>query len=608
MRAGKYFLLLALVVVLGCEPAVLLKTGFGDPPKSTSEALEDLFDREWQARIEANPFRATSTGVHDYNDRLPSADREQLARQNEIWKGFLVELDDLEERALSDHDALNARIFRAQLEDRVAGFEFGAYEMPFNADSGFYSGFSRLADGMPFRTVKDYENYLARLEAWPTYVDQQIANMNAGLERGFAQPKAVLTGLDEVIDTHVVEEAGASVFYRPFEQFPGAVTEAEHGRLREAGAQVIMESVVPAYRKLRDFMVEVYMPGARDTLGASDLPDGAAYYQQRIRHFTTLELTAEEIHQTGLAEVARIRAEMEEIIADVGFDGSFDEFLTFLRTDPRFYPKTAEELLKEASYIAKRMDGKLPALFKTIPRLPYTVEPVPADIAPKYTAGRAVGAPLGSTKPGRYWVNTYALHTRPLYNLEALTLHEGVPGHHLQGALNRELGELPNFRRFSYLSAFGEGWGLYSEWLGIEAGFYTDPYSDFGRLTYEMWRACRLVVDTGVHAMGWKREEMMDFMAKNTALSLHEITTETDRYISWPAQALSYKIGQLKIMERRRYAESKLGDSFDVRLFHDAVLLNGSIPLDVLHDEIEEFVTEQLETLAEDTAAENSAP
>jgi len=377
--------------------------------------------------------------------------------------------------------------------------------------------------------------------------------------------------------------------------FPGIIRrqiagEAEHARLRTAGAAAIREAVVPAYRSFLAFMLDEYIPGTRESLGASELPGGRAYYAQRIRHFTTLPLTAEEIHRTGLAEVARIRAEMDAVIADVGFTGTFAEFLDFLRSDPRFYPKSGEELLKEAAYIAKRMDGKLPSLFKTLPRLPYGVEPVPDHMAPKYTAGRYVGPPLGSTRPGLYWVNTYALESRALYNLEALTLHEAVPGHHLQIALSRELDELPPFRRFSYLSAFGEGWGLYSEWLGLEAGFYTDPYSDFGRLTYEMWRACRLVVDTGLHPMGWTRQRAMDFLASNTALALHEVRTETDRYISWPAQALAYKIGELKIKELRRRAEEALGGRFDVREFHDAVLLHGSVPLPVLEAQVDRYI------------------
>jgi len=338
------------------------------------------------------------------------------------------------------------------------------------------------------------------------------------------------------------------------------------------------------------------MPQTRQSYAAAAMPGGREYYATQVAWHPTLDPEPEEIHEIGLAEVARIRTEMQEVLEEVGFEGTFDEFLHFLRTDSRFYVDSAEELLMRASYIAKRMDGKLPSLFKTLPRLTYTVEPVPAHIAPKYTAGRYVSAPFGSTQPGRHWVNTYALETRPLYNLEALSLHEAVPGHHFQNALNQELDDVPNFRRHSYLSAFGEGWGLYSEWLGLEAGFYTDPYSDFGRLTYEMWRACRLVVDTGVHAMGWSRERMMEFLASRTALSLHEVTTETDRYISWPGQALSYKMGQLKINELRDRAERELGDRFDVREFHDAVLLNGSVPLPELERLIERHIAGRSES------------
>jgi uncharacterized protein (DUF885 family) len=320
------------------------------------------------------------------------------------------------------------------------------------------------------------------------------------------------------------------------------------------------------------------------------MPGGSALYAYLIRHFTTVDLTADAVHEIGLAEVKRIRAEMDAVIAKSGFTGDFSSFLKFLRTDPRFYAKTPDELLERAAWIAKRMDGKLPSLFGKLPRQPYGVEPVPDDIAPKYTGGRYVGAPLDSTKAGRYWVNTYALPSRPFYTQEALTLHEAVPGHHLQIALTKELNGLPKFRRYAYVDAFGEGWGLYSERLGIEAGFYTDPYSDFGRLTYEMWRACRLVVDTGIHAKGWSREQAIDYLASNTALSIHEVTTETDRYIAWPGQALAYKMGELKIRELRKRAEDALGKRFDVRAFHDAVLANGTLTLPVLEARIDSFI------------------
>jgi uncharacterized protein (DUF885 family) len=338
-------------------------------------------------------------------------------------------------------------------------------------------------------------------------------------------------------------------------------------------------------------MTSEYLPKTRTTTAAADLPRGREYYAHRVRYFTTLDVTPEDVHKVGLAEVARIHTEMVKVVRQSGFEGDFAAFLKFLRTDPRFYARTPEELLKQASFIAKRMDGKLPSLFGHLPRLPYGVEPVPAHLAPKYTGGRYVEAPVGGTRAGTYWVNTYALESRPLYVLEALTLHEAVPGHHLQIALQQELQGVPPFRRASGVGAFVEGWGLYSERLGLEAGFYQDPYSNFGRLTYEMWRACRLVVDTGLHAFGWSRAKAMDFLASNTALSLHEVRTETDRYISWPGQALAYKMGELKIRELRRMAETDLGPRFDVRSFHDAILASGPVPLPVLEEQIRAYVT-----------------
>lgn len=561
---------------------------------SDAERLHDLFAREWEFRLESSPRFATSVGRHEYNHLLGSAALEDLEKRAVKTRGFLSELAAIDRAKLERVDQINYDIFRRQLEMRVKSFEFGSYEMPLNADSGFHSGLARLAKNVPLFDVEDYENYIARLEGFPDYFAGHVANMKRGMERGFMQPAVILQGLDESIAPHVVESVEDSAFWVPFASFPVGVPESDRERLAAAGRKAISESVVSAYRDFLDFMRDVYIPGGRESLGAYDLPDGREYYQHQIRYFTTLDLTPEEIHQIGQDEVARIRAEMEEIVAEVEWEGSFDEFLTFLRTDPRFYVETGEELLKEASYIAKKMDGKLPALFKTMPRLPYTVEPVPDSIAPKYTAGRYVGAAKGSTRPGAYWVNTYNLPSRPLYALTALSLHEAVPGHHFQVALNNELEGLPEFRRFSYISAFGEGWGLYSEYLGVEAGMYEDPYSNFGRLTYEMWRACRLVVDTGLHAFGWSRDRARDFLAANTALSLHEITTETDRYISWPGQALAYKLGELKIKELRRKAEAALGEAFDVREFHDVVLLDGSVPLPVLEDAIDRYIEASL--------------
>ena len=353
---------------------------------------------------------------------------------------------------------------------------------------------------------------------------------------------------------------------------------------------MISQQITPVYQQYLDFFTTQYVPGARDNIAAIALPDGAAYYQNRLEHYTTLKMTPQQVHQIGLQEVARIRAEMQQVIQQTGFKGSFAEFVQFLRTDPQFYVTKPEQLLKEASYLAKKIDAQLPKLFKTLPRTPYGVEPVPAEIAPKYTTGRYAGG-RAAGEPGFYWVNTYALDRRPLYELEALTLHEAVPGHHLQVALANEQDSLPGYRRSFYTSAFGEGWGLYSEYLGLEVGFYTDLYSNFGRLTYEMWRAGRLVVDTGMHTMGWSRQQAIDFLAQNTALSMHNVTTEVDRYISWPAQALSYKLGELTIKRLRQKAEAALGEKFNVREFHDAVLSNGSVPLSVLEQQIDLYIT-----------------
>jgi uncharacterized protein (DUF885 family) len=561
-------------------------------PATADEAakLHALFNREWEYRLKEDPTLATSVGRHEYDDRLPSMALADLERRAAADKAFLGELAAIGRAHLPSEEQVSYDMFKRQLENRVANFELGDDQMPFNADSGFHTGFSRLPEEVPLATVEDYENYIRRLQAWPRHVGEQIELMRTGLKRGMTVPRATLTGYDATISAHVVDDPVKSVFWAPFEKLPPGVPENERERLRREGRSAVMEGAVAGYRQFLDFFRREYLPNARQTLGASELPNGRAYYAQRIRQFTTLDLAPEEIHKIGLAEVERISGEMNAVIRQVSFEGDFAAFLTFLRTDPRFYVKTPEELLQRAAWIAKRIDGKLPALFRTLPRLPYTVLPVPPDIAPKYTAGRYVEAPQGSTQPGIYWVNTYKLEARPLYNLEALTLHEAVPGHHLQVARSRELGDLPSFRRFSYISAFGEGWGLYSEWLGLEAGLYTDPYSNFGRLTYEMWRACRLVVDTGIHAMGWTRQQAIDYLASRTALPLHEVETEVDRYISWPAQALSYKLGELKIKELRKRAEQALGAGFDVREFHDVVLGSGSVPLGVLEANIDRWI------------------
>jgi uncharacterized protein (DUF885 family) len=583
--------------------AAALAAGLAATPALGAEAdakarFDALLARAWELEMQENPLRATATGDHRFDDRLPSMTPADLKRRAAAARAQLAALEAIGRAALAPQDRISYDMFARDLQRDLADHGFRAIRIPITSDSGFHTGISRLGQELTLATVLDYDNYLARLRAIPAYFDQHVAHMREGLRTGFTSPRVALAGYEATMRPHVVADPEKSAFWKPFTAFPRGVPASEHERLRAAGREAIREAVVPAYRSLLEFFTAEYLPGARATIGASELPDGRAYYAWLVKDYTTLDTTPEAVHRIGLGEVARIRREMDEVVRKSGFHGSFAEFLEFLRTDPRFYAKTPEELLKQASWIAKRMDGKLPSLFGRLPRQPYGVEPVPDDLAPKYTGGRYVGAPLDGRRAGTYWVNTYALENRPLYTLESLTLHEAVPGHHLQGALSKELEGLPAFRRYSYVNAFGEGWGLYSERLGIEAGFYQDPYSDFGRLTYEMWRACRLVVDTGIHAMGWTRQQAIDYMAERTALSRHEVTTEVDRYISWPGQALAYKMGELKIRELRARAEAALGTRFDVRAFHDAVLEHGSVPLDVLERQIDEFIASRRATSA----------
>jgi uncharacterized protein (DUF885 family) len=557
---------------------------------AASSQLNALLDEAWQFELREDPLFATSVGDHRYDDRLPSVTVRDEARRAEARGKLLERLRAIDPAGLDETDRDSWALQKVKLEDSIREFGLHHYRFPINADSGFHMELARLPSDMPFDTARDYENFIARMHALPEYMRQNVGLLREGLQTGWTLSKAALAGYEKTIEAHVVVDPSQSRFFTPFASFPVGVPESDRARLTEAGRKAIRDEVVPAYRSFLEFMTKEYMPGARETVGAGALPGGKEYYEYLVRHFTTVDRTPEEIHALGLEEVRRIHAEMEEVIRKTGFSGSFADFLKFLRTDPRFYAKTPDELLKQASFIAKRIDGKLPAFFGRLPRLPYGVEPVPAEIAPKYTGGRYVPAPPGGKKAGTYWVNTYALQNRPLYVLESLTLHEAVPGHHLQGSLSAELTDLPAFRRFLYVNAFGEGWGLYSERLGLEMGFYTDPYSNFGRLTYEMWRACRLVVDTGLHSKGWTRQQAIDYLASNTALSLHECTTETDRYISWPGQALAYKMGELKIRELRKKAEDALGPRFDLREFHDRILGAGTVTLPILEAHIDAYI------------------
>jgi uncharacterized protein (DUF885 family) len=422
--------------------------------------------------------------------------------------------------------------------------------------------------------------------------------MRQGLESGMVLPADVMHGYDTPLKAHLVDDPTKSVLYKPFLNFPPTVPESERPRLASEGRAAIVEFVVPGYREFLAFLTDQYVPKCREHVGAWSLPRGRELYRHRVTMFTTLDISPREVHETGLAEVARIEAEMQGVMRKVAFQGDFPQFLHFLRTDPQFYASTPEQLMRETAFVLKRIDGELPKLFKTLPRTPYGTREVPAYIAPGTTTAYYQPPAGDGSRAGFYYVNTYNLPSRPLYEIEALSLHEAVPGHHLQIARAQEIEGLPKFRRFAGITAFVEGWGLYSERLGLEVGFYQDPYSDFGRLSYEMWRACRLVVDTGMHELGWTRKQAIEFMEAHTALSRHNIEAEVDRYISWPGQAVAYKLGELKIRELRAKAEQELGAKFDVREFHDVVLGSGAVPLDVLQQNVEAWITGQKDAVA----------
>lgn len=573
-------ILFAAAVLMAATPAVA---------QTASSDLARLFADERAFVYREDPLSATSAGIHDYDDRLPSVTPETNARQTRDNEAFLTRLHAIDRAQLSRQEQVSYDLFDFMVGQRVRLARYNDWRLPFNSDSGFYSEILLIDDLQSPRTVRDYENYIARLNDTPRYFREQIANMRVGLRDGFTLPREIIGGVSQVIGGFRFENVEATNFYAPFANFPATVPESERARLREAGRAAVANSVIPAFNEFRIFFETEYAPRARNTIAAQRLPNGRAYYADLVRYYTTLpDATPQQIHQIGLREVARIRAAMETEMRASGFQGTFPEFLAFLRTDPQFYATTPEQLLREAAWITREIDAQMPNYFGRIPRRPYTVQPVPAAIAPNYTGGRYSGG--RTDQAGEYWVNTYALNTRPLYVLPSLTAHEAAPGHHTQISLARELEGLPEFRGTFYPHAFGEGWGLYSERLGEEMGIYHTPYQRFGRLTYEMWRACRLVVDTGMHSMGWSRQRALDYLAANTALSTHEVRTEIDRYIGWPGQALAYKMGELKIVELRQRAEAALGDRFDIRAFHDVVLGSGGVTLPVLERQVDEYI------------------
>ncbi len=513
---------------------------------------------------------------------------EYYRKKAEFAQAKLKELKTIDPEGLSETEKISKELMRFRLQEEVDHYKYKAYLNPLLSDAGFHVSLPYQV--RPLNNYAEVKRYLKKLEAVPEFVDQHLVLLRKGLREGITQPRIIFKGYEATYNDQIVEDPTESFYYSPFLKLPATLSEKQKDSVLTAARTVISEKLVPQFRRIKQFFEEEYLPNTRTAIGVSEIPNGREYYQNRLNYYTTLDLTAEEIHQIGLEEVARINSEMKKIIQEVKFEGSFEDFLLFLRTDPQFYATSGEELLKEARDISKRIDAELPRFFRTLPRKPYGVAPVPDAIAPKYTTGRYFGS-SSSTQPGYYWVNTYDLPSRPLYVLPSLTAHEAVPGHHLQIELNKELGAgFPAFRKGVYLSAYGEGWGLYSEFLAEEMGIYTTPYERFGKLTYEQWRACRLVVDTGMHAKGWSREEAVDFLKQNTALSLHEINTEIDRYISWPGQAVSYKIGELKIRELRKKAENQLGEKFNIRDFHQVILEQGTVTLTILEERVNQWI------------------
>lgn len=555
-----------------------------------AEAFQELVDDSWEFGLKESPLFATRIGDHRLNDRLARESIADQKRRLEANRKFLERWEAIDHDKLGRQQRINYEIFGRLLKDDVVEGELEMYLIPITNRWGFHIAFPELPQRVPLKTVEDYQNYISRLQQFARYTDDHIELLRGGIEKQLVLPAVVLHDYKRPITSHIVEDPEKSLLYSPFKKFPATFGDEDQKRLRDAGRQAIAKSVVPAYRKFLKFMESEYVPAARGSIGASALPRGREFYRHRVRSYTTLDITPEEVHRIGLEEVKRIRREMDEVIRESGFEGGFEKFVEFLRTDDQFYAETPEELLKEVAFTMKKMEGKLPELFGKLPRAPCGIKEVPAYIAPSTTTAYYSQPAGDGSRAGFYYVNTYNLRSRPLYEVQALSLHEAVPGHHLQLALQQELGELPPFRRFAGFTAFVEGWGLYAERLGLEVGFYEDPYSNFGRLSYEMWRASRLVVDTGMHYLGWTRKQAIDFMAKNTSLSMHNIESEVDRYISWPGQALAYKIGELRIRQLRKKAEQELGRQFDIRQFHDVVLGSGSVPLDVLEANVMQYI------------------
>jgi uncharacterized protein (DUF885 family) len=577
MRFSAFILILAAVYSVGQQPI------------PAPQALHQLFTTEWDYDMQEHPERASTLGDRRWNDRWTDESIEAHARRHQHNQEVLVQLAGINRAALGPADQLNYDLFKKQYENRIEGYKFHWFLLPLNQRDGIQT-IDDLDDALRFETVKDYEDWIARLRSFPILMDQTITLMRQGIRERMLHPKVIMQRIPAQIDRQIVADSEQSGFYKPFLHVPRTISSADQQRLQSTARQAIEQQIVPAFRRFKQFFVNEYLPACYDQVGAWQLPHGDELYAFDVRSFTTTNQTPEQLHQTGLQEVARINREMQQVMTQTGFTGSREDFFKFLRTDPQFFYKTPEELFAGYKALAKTIDPNLVKLFCTLPRQPYGVEAIPASVAPDTTtAYYRPGAPDGS-RAGTYFVNLYQPQSRPKWEMTALTLHESVPGHHLQIARAQELGELPNFRRFAEYTAFVEGWGLYAESLGEEMGLYADPYSKFGQLTYEMWRAVRLVVDTGIHAKHWTREQAIEYFKQNAPKHELDIVNEVDRYIAWPGQALAYKTGELKIKELRLKAQQELGDRFDIRRFHDVVLGSGALPLDILERNITQWV------------------
>ncbi len=536
-------------------------------------------------------------GIPNLNEKSGQADisfpkisDSSFRDQEKVYRNFLNELESIEDNSLSEGELIDKQVLQLKLFDALAYYQYQMYRIPFGAEGGFYNNAIYMIQRFEIRTIEDGNRYLNWLKNYCEYLEDYKAFLKAGIEKKILASKVIVNNTLFLIAQYCDSDPLKNPLYGPFKNMSSYLNDKEIKHLSSVSMNVFKDIIIPQYRELKRFMEIDYLPHAYEEPGIYKIPNGKAYYENRVNHYTTLPLTADEIHLKGLDEVRRIKRRMEESINASGFTGSFEEFIEYLRSDPGFYASSPEELLHYAAWLSKKAEGHLPKYFNRLPSLPFTVEPVPASIAPTYTSGRYSHGSWEGKRPGSYLVNTYKLDSRPLYTMPALTLHEAVPGHHLQNQLIAESDNVSQLRRNYYISAFGEGWGLYSEYLGEEMGMYRSEYELFGRLTYEMWRACRLVVDTGIHLKGWSREKAIEFLKSNTALSVHEVNTEIDRYIGWPGQALSYKIGEMKIKDLRKKAEIEMGEGFDLREFHYQILKNGSIPLPILENVIDKYI------------------